>query len=459
MSRIVRILLVAALLFGTFAVMQPQVAQAQTQFPAYVSGIQVANLDTTAAASISITAYKASDGTQDGQPLADSIDPGASKSYFPISNVQQGFSGSIVISSNKSVAAISNILSSSFSAGAAYVGRAGGSNTVLLPLLNKNNGGYFTWFSVQNAGGSDANITIDYSSSLPNVTATIRPGAAKVFYQAQENHDVPRFAATITSNQPIVAAVIQENPKTMFAYTGFSSGATNPVFPLINANNSGYVTGLQIQNAGTQATQVTVTYKPSPNGQGGTIGTECTETQTIQPGNSNTFALLAFLRDDGDASTTDNCADGVRFIGSAQVTANSTSQPLVGVGNQLLPNVNGEAYGAFSQADGGRTVVLPLIMDRNSGFYTGFNIMNIGTAATDISCSFSNSSVTVSASGVQPGAAMNDIQFNKLANGYVGSATCTGSAADAKLVAVVNELKSGAVDNLLVYEGIRADNP
>jgi len=446
MSKIIRFVLVAALLIGTVAIFQPQVAQAQTKFPSYISGIQVANLSN-AVATVVLTAFRESDGAQDGSPLQDTIPVNGSKTFFPITNVSVGFKGSFVISSNQNIAAISNILSSDYSAGASYVGRSAGSTTVLLPLLNKNNSGYTTWFSVQNTSPSTAaNITIDYSSNVANVTAVIPPNASKTFYQDSESHNQPVFAATITSDQPIVASAIQESSQVMFAYTGFASGVTEPVFPLINANNSGYVSGVQIQNAGNTATTVTLSYTPSP---GANNGSACTETQTIQPGASNTFALRAFaLSESGE-----NCANGARFVGSAKVTANSANQPLVGVGNQLLPGVNGGAYVSFSAADAGEVVTMPLIMDRNGGYFTGFNVQNIGSAATSVNCTYSNSSVTESAT-LQPNQALNVLQANRLANGYVGAATCAG-ASGSQLVAVVNELRPSSTDNFLVYEGVK----
>jgi hypothetical protein len=444
MSKGLRILLVVAVMAGLFVVGGAQVALAQnTQFAAYTSGIQVANLDT-ATANVTLIGYNP-DGTQSGSALPDTIPVNSSKTYFPISNVANGFSGSFVISSDKKVAAISNILSSDFRAGASYVGRSGGATTVLLPLLNKNNSGFTTWYSVQNAGTGDANVNVAYSDGT-TASATIKAGAAKVFYQAAETHPGPVFAATITSNQPVVAAVIQESASIMFAYTGFTGGTTNPVFPLINANNSGYVTGLQIQNGGTAATEVTVQYTP------GVAGAACTETQTIQPGASNTFAFLAFIR----TIAGENCADNARFVGSASVTTNSTNQPLVAVGNQLGTG-NGEAYGAFDAAEAGSSVVMPLIMDRNGGFFTGFSVQNVGSAPTTVDCTFSGAGASYKAGTpvtLAPGAAHSDIQFNKIAAGYVGAGTCTSSPASS-LVAIVNELSTTpAVDNFLVYEGI-----
>lgn len=318
-----------------------------------------------------------------------------------------------------------------------------------LPLLNANNAGFNTWFSVQNAGTADATVSVAYSDGKTN-SATIKPGAAKVFYQAQEGHTAKVFAGTITStnNQPLVAAVIQESTSVIFAYTGFTgAGSTAPVFPLVNANNAGYITGLQIQNTGTQSTDVTVSYTPS------SAGTACTEKQTIAPGDSKTFALAAFANSSLGAA--ENCADTQKFIGSAKVTANSANQTLVGIGNQLLPGKNGEAYGSFSAEEATAKVVMPLIMDRNGGFFTGFSVQNVGTAATSVTCTFTNSSVTVSGN-LNPDQALADLQGNKLADKYVGSATCTAGAGG-KIVAVVNELGSTpGADQLLVYEGVNA---
>jgi hypothetical protein len=231
----------------------------------------------------------------------------------------------------------------------------------------------------------------------------------------------------------------------MFAYNGFRTeeASTNPVMPLINANNVGYITGVQIQNLGASSTQVTVSYTPAG------AGTACTETQTIAGNKSATFALAAF--NNGANST---CAAGARFVGSAQVTTNSTSQPLAAIVNQLKGSINGEAYGGFDPDLATSKVVMPLIMDRNSGYFTGFNVMNVGSSAA-VSCTFTDSAVTVSDT-LGTGEALNDIQNNKLGSGYVGSATCT-AASGGQIVAVVNEVgPSGSADQLLVYEGIIA---
>ncbi len=129
---------------------------------------------------------------------------------------------------------------------------------------------------------------------------------------------------------------------------------------------------------------------------------------------------------------------GQRFIGSAQVTSNSANQPLVVIVNQLLPNRNGESYSGFDPSLATNKVVMPLIMDRNSGYFTGFNVMNVGTTSTTVTCTFTGTSYTVTGT-LNQGQALTDLQSGKIANGYVGSGTCTASGSG-KIVAVVNEL-------------------
>jgi hypothetical protein len=132
---------------------------------------------------------------------------------------------------------------------------------------------------------------------------------------------------------------------------------------------------------------------------------------------------------------------------------NSTNQPLIGIVNQLKGSINGGSYGSFDAATLSNRVVLPLIMDRNGGFYTGFNVMNVGTAATTVTCKFTPGNVTVSKL-LQPNEALTDVQGDKLGVKYVGAATCTGAQSTDKLAAIVNQLGARTdIDQLLVYEG------
>ncbi len=407
----------------------------------YTTGFQVQNLSTSSA-DITIIYYDPSGSVV--TTINDTIPASGSKTYFPI-HPSAGFNGSAAVASTQPVAAVTNVLGNSGAAGASYVASSAGSTTVYLPLLMKNNSGFNTWFNVQNVGTTAANVTVNYSDGTVAM-ATVQPGASHTFDQAAETHSQAVFSAVVNSSQPVVATVIEESSSIMFAYTGFTGGSVNPVMPLINANNSGYITGVQIQNIGSSDTTVTVSYTPSQ------AGTACTETQTIPAGQSKTFALGAFAGSPPPGTTT-NCVGGQKFIGSAQVTSNSASQNLVAIVNQLLPGVNGEAYGSFDPSTAGSTAVLPLIMDRNSGWFTGFNVMNVGTSSTTVTCTFTGTSYSVNAT-LNPGQALTDIQQNKISSGYVGSGTCTATGSG-QIVAVVNELgPSSSQDQLLVYEGV-----
>lgn len=448
-GRMTRIAAIAVIVFATLLGVGVRSAQAQTQFPAYTSGVQVANLSSTNTATILLVAYNP-DGTTNGSPLQDTIAAGKAKTYFPISNVSVGFSGSIVISSNQNIAAIANTVTPDFLMNSSYVGRSQGGAPLQIPLLMKDNSGYNTWFSVQNAGSQAANVQVAYSDGA-SASGTIPPGSAKVFYQSQENHSQKVFSAVINSNQPIVGAVIQERSDNILAYTAFTGGSTNPIFPLVNANNSGIRTGIQIQNVGTQNTDVTVSYTPAA---GAGNGTACTETKTIEGnGKSKTFAFVMFeLGGDGG-----NCAAKAKFIGSARVTTNSTNQPLVAVVNQLYPPALGggsSAYVAFAPTDAGETVVAPLIMDRNSGYFTGISISNVGANPVNINCTFQDTSYTASAQNVPQGGALVDIQNGKIKDKYIGSAVCTGGAGS-QLVGVVNQFKNASGDQAMTYEAIK----
>jgi hypothetical protein len=438
MKNFVRVAVLAVLAWVMAIGLQAPSVSAQ-QFPGYTSGIQVQNL-TGEEAEIILTFYKG-DGTID-ETINDTIPGNGSKTYFGGTlTVSEGFNGAAVISSNRQIAAISNMLNDSFTAGAAYVASSAGSTSVQLPLLQFNNSGFNSWVTVQNAGSGPAAVTVTYSDGV-TANANIPQGSSHTFYQDDEAHPANgALSGVVTSDKPVVAVVVQENASTIFAYTGFTEGSTNPVLPLINANNSGFVTGAQIQNAGTQATEVVVTYTPS------LVGTACTETQTIPAGQSKTFAFFAFAN--GADST---CTPGERFVGSARVSANSNNQPLGVIVNQLSGSTTGEAYGAFNPASATNRVVMPLIMDRNSGYFTGFNVLNVGTTATTVNCTFTNTGYTASAE-LQPGGALTDLQAEKIAAGYVGGATCTAGTGG-QIVGVVNELSGAGGDQFLVYEGI-----
>jgi hypothetical protein len=429
-------LLVAVLILVPSALAQPTT---------YNSGFQVQNLSDTDA-TISI-AYYNQNGSQDpSSPVADTIPAGASKTYFPIA-AASGFDGSVVISSDQPVAAIANVLGDGFAFGASYGSFSGGASLVNLPLIMKGNSGFDTWFNVQNAGTTDATVTVSYAGQAAcDEPATIAPGAAHTFSQGG-NTCLPAGyvgAATVDAGSgSVVATVMQTGPTTLLAYNGFTSASPSPVMPLINANNSGFVTGVQVQNTGATATDVTLSYVAITG-----LGTDCSETQTIPANSSATFAYFAF--------TGTGVCGGAQFVGSASVSTNSAGNDLVAIVNQLnSPAAQATAYGAFDTAAATDVVVMPLIMDRNSGYYTGFNVQNVSGGDLTVTCDFTDSTGTVvdtvTSGTLGDGDAFNNIQLNQISAGFVGAGSCASSGGS--IIGVVNELGASGSDSFFTYEG------
>lgn len=458
--KFIRILLVSLLLIVTIGVVaKPTEAQL---FPSYVSGITIQNLSSTAA-NVQVSYYSGGSATP-VLTTTDSILPFALKDFAAVP-VTAPFKGSVVISSDQPVGAVSTLRGDNKGRGA-YVGSTAGSTSVAVPFIMKNWGrsGWNTYFSVQNVGSGDATVKVDYAA-CPNpvdTQAVIKPNNMYVFTQSNEACLGAKSltSARITSDQPVVLVSSQESTvvNSSLVSNGFTVGSNKPVIPLVNSNNpntTGWRTAISLFNMGTVATNVTLQYVS-------TTGVTCSETRTINPNTSAEFAGNGFIT--GNAALT--CAVGQRFIGAAYVTTNSANQPLVATVNQDRGSLS-SAYGAFDPAAGTPKVALPQIQDRNgavSDWASSFNVMNAGTAATYVKCTFANTAYTVQFGQIAPNGVKEDLQRGKIAPSYVGSGECTAytSAAyttidtAAKLLAVVNVRGMGVGQNdlMMSYEGI-----
>jgi hypothetical protein len=436
MMKVIRVLLI----FGLVILALGTASIASAGAFDYTSAYQVQNLEGDTA-NIQIVFFNQDGTSPPGSTVNTTISANSSESFFVVTQLTDPFDGSIVISSDNQIASIANVHGDSYFANASYVAASAGSTTVQLPLLMKGNSGYNTWFNVQNIGGVATNVTVDYTDGTSVGPVSIQPNATHTFDQALEAHSSPVFAAVVTSvSQPIAITVIEENTTEMYAYSG-GQPVASPVIPLVNANNSGYTTGIAVYNTGGTSTTVTMSYTAS------LAGTDCQETQTIPANSFAGFALAAFA-----TGANSNCTAGATFIGSAEVTANSAGHPLGVVVNQHILGLNGEAYGGFSSSGATDTVVFPLIMDRNSGWWTGISVMNVGGSTVTVTCDFTNTTYTASDT-LAPGEPLLDLQNHEIAAGYIGSATCT--APGGLIVGIVNEVQEGGTsDQFMVYEGI-----
>jgi hypothetical protein len=438
------------------------------------SGFQVQNLGT-ATANITIVYYK-TDGTEAGRQ-SDTIPSSSSKTYFGSTmQVAAGFNGSVVISSDQPVVAITNLVNASLID--SYGGFSGGATALSLPLIQKGNFGIDSWIAVQNAGTADAVVSIAYTPGLSGnagteVPTTIKPGAAASFFQKNNASLGTTFVGsakvTSTNGQPIVAVVNQETTagNQLLSYGGFtSSGSTTVAAPLVVANNFGQFTGVQIQNVGTAAADVTVTYSANTATSTPAGGSVC-GTPTAKVVNITNGSTATVIQAGGSGAAFDNQFATCTYVGSATITS---AQPLVVIVNQILGG-SGSSYAGVDPAATVPSVSAPLIQANNFGTFSGIQVQNTG-GDTTVTVTYGPNAATATPSGgtlcgtpspksqaISAGQSFTFIQFggsgaafdNQFATcTYVGSAVIS-AASGGKITAVVNQSVGGLSDALSTY--------
>lgn len=443
----------------------------------YGSAFQLQNLgDLTA--NIEIYFYEP-DGSV-ATTIADTISANGSNNYFAVSvdGLPDPFSGSAVVTSDQELRAIHNLYGDDFAfGGAASAGYTEGTAEVSLPLIMRNNSGYTTWFSVQNVGSVASTTVVTFTRGSAGTTwthsaITIQPNATYRYDQSDMASlgDVFVGSAKVvsTNGQQLVATVVELGPASLYAYDGFTtSGQTSLIAPLFQYYNAGFSSSIQVQNTGDTNTTVTIEYTPSDKPGGGTYGTACQETQTIAAATAATFGFYAFdpVEPPGAFDYSCDCYTknpGTRFIGSALVNTNSASQPLAAVVNQHnFATGLASAYNAFKPDDASQCVSLPLIMDRNSNYWTSISVVNIG-ADTTVTVDYSDYGTTIDEQfTLASGASYNLLHApgaNPISDKYVGSATVCGANLTDELLVIVNEQNMVATgDTLYTYNGFNLD--
>lgn len=495
------------------------------------SGIQIQNLSAETA-NVTVRFISAADGsTAASQSVA--IPNGASRTLLSFITAPSGdlipfqapagFNGSVVIESDQPVVAIANLTNSAFNITEGYPGFSAGSNSVLVPLVVRNNpvggptGLASTAISVQNTGTAAANVTISYTrgaagntGTIAPETATLQPGQSRTFNQidkADLGDATGLFigSATVASTgAPVAVAVTQEGNTQLSSYAAFTGGTPQVALPLVVANNTANrdFTGLQVQNAGTAATNLTFNFSNNaftsiPAGNGtpvtvtcGAAGTGAMVSRTFQnvpAGESRTLITTSFSAGEPDPNAPlegdlfDPQFRNCLYVGSAIVDGGG--QPVVAIVNQARQGSTKQAsaYEGFSNTAGTAETRTPLISAGNFGLLTGVQVQNLGSAAANVSISYSANSVNAPLGGLQPctaqpetrttsvpaGASFTFLQFGAAGTGfdtatgadgqfgncaYIGSATIT--APSGQVVAVVNQVNlSPAADTLTTYNG------
>ncbi|MBC8163217.1 MAG: hypothetical protein H7Z42_18570 [Roseiflexaceae bacterium] len=460
MKKILGSMTAAAVVASTLTFANVSPANAAAPNFTYSTGFQIQNLSQ-ATATVSLAFYAQGSGTPSAT-VPDTIPAGSSKNYSTLpSAVAAGFSGGAVISSDQKVAATVNIIvNNNVNFGDAYTGISEGSTKATLPLLFKDAFGFNTFFNVQNTDATAAAVTVTFSNGTTQ-TATVQPNSTARFDQASNAGIAANFigSAVVTADKNIAVTAVQVDNDTLASYNGFSdTGNLAPIFPLVNSNNFGYVTGIPVTNVGTAATNVVVTYTPS-SGIAGNATAPCTETQSVAANETKYFALTSIGPSANTPGMTTTCTKGARFVGSGKVTTNSGNQPLVALVSQLnQPAKKSGIYGAANATTATSTVLFPIINDRFFGYNTGFSITNVGNNNVNVSCSYAGQTYKDEVSALAPGGVFTTLQTGKLADRTNTSGTCVATAvggSDAKIVGVINQLNNpAATDALFVSSGI-----
>jgi hypothetical protein len=185
------------------------------------------------------------------------------------------WNGSAKVTAAGPVAVVNNDYNQGVSLGAeqTYSGAVAGSNDLYCPgLYDQFVGIWISSLNVQNIGAADANITVYYSDGTSE-TAVVAPNAA--FFKVYWEGTYPGFfSAHVNGDQPLVAVANATSGSSSQTYECASTGATELRTPLAMKWFIGqYNTGIQVQNIGTTAADITITY------EGG-----CTETQNAAAG-------------------------------------------------------------------------------------------------------------------------------------------------------------------------------
>ncbi len=448
-------------------------------------GTQVQNVSSSNA-TIQATAYDSSSASTYSE--SQSLAPGAAYTFTPINDFQSmpaGFEGSLVISSDQPVKAITNItnqpaggLGQTGGKGAAqYAGTDGGDvgTTLYFPLAKGDHFGKCSTFYIQNTSAADLtdgvatfvmrsgnNHTVNLPTVGQNQMVAISVSDSGSYNPVSNDDRVGSMS--VTGTQAMAGVVLESdcagstavvlNGTRGFTSANFDSTAYAPV---IKNDRFGQFTGLQVQNTSGGPIDITVDYTGSAGSCSGNAYQDTAN--SVADGDSATFV-----------HTGTNTNLPVNCVASATITATGDFVAIVNEQEQSGNPKVGITYNAF--ADGATTskVSLPLYKDNRFGFATGLQIQNVGNAAaTNWTATFvcsGGSSFTAVSDPAKTGAIAAGGSFlfyrpstqNYFTGGSPFSADNVNCSVtiegDQSLVAIANEapLTAGALDNNN-YEG------
>ncbi|MFQ3682369.1 hypothetical protein [Roseiflexus sp.] len=237
------------------------------------------------------------------------------------------------------------------------IGQSAAASTLVAPLLQSNNGGFFTSIAVTNVGTASTNVTITYSPNVatgsgvcptpspftvnnlsPNVGTNIIQIAGNPFSDPQFSGCRYIGSATISSSngQPLVAVVNQLSltSKNSSSYEAFNpASATKEVIVPIAQSGTAF-SSVQVYNAGSASTSATLSFTPNT----ATDANKCGNPNPVNIPNIPAGGSVTLIQLAGNFEGADPQFNGCRYIGSATVVGPD--------GAKLLAVVNQLAFGS-----------------------------------------------------------------------------------------------------------------
>lgn len=352
---------------------------------------------------------------------------------------------SAVVSCNKKVAAVVNF--SDPNSGASHNGIAEPGTTWYAPGIYNNYYNFYSNVYVQNASASPVDITLEIfepgnTTPVYANTKTAVPAYASVSWEQEGLTELVQnqfYSAKITGTGNI-APIVNIYGKAgvdnqLYSYNAFTAGATSAYAPVIMNNYYGYNSALVIQNMGTAAADVTVTYT---NGH--------SDNYNIAPGAAQSIYTPSVL------------PAGNTLYGATVVSNNA--QPIVVLVNESNAYNRAASYSGF--AAGSTEVRAPIVLKRYYLWNTSITCQNVGTAAAAMHISYAGITGTTDYTGIAVGGVQlfyqpTDPLLAGVPLNWISSATITS---DQPIVCIINqdqnEAPSGTTvaDFLYSYDGI-----
>jgi hypothetical protein len=496
--------MILTLLVGTMAAYADEADVSDIPGSGWWEASLVQNASTTDTANVVFTPVTALGGSGSGTPLSLQIAPGANVNVMPNLNLtlDDGFSGSAVVSSDQPIVAIGSIGNNPITslslgvtggrAAAQYPGIGGDAvaNTVAFPVVKNDYVGKTTTFYIQTvqAGTVYATYTMNDGANTYTASATTTADGMMATFSPDDvttPSAIPTGcgaadhtclgAAIFTSTVSLAGIYVEHNTtddpaQILLSTRGFTPGdySTTVVVPVVKSNWVARTTGIQIANVGTAASTITFTLAYQDGTDSAADGQQVVFS-SVPAGSSVTF----FPGDHGIFGGPFGGGETNEFVGSATITSDQPMTAIVNENDFAAPTSTKQTvFAAFAQAAGTDTILFPLVKEFYNGNTTGIQVMNVGDNPVTLSAAyvFQGNSFTVdedSGGGtitVQPGAAFTfwgvTAYWSGTYDAYTGDyggVTVTATGTDAAIVGIGQEAEfpAGGLGNLDTknYEG------